>query len=109
MKKLIFASFALSSIALLSGCVADSNQYGTTYVETDPGYTGYTVGDGPYNISNGFSPAFWNPGYNNPLWYNRVYVGNVYHGGYYGRHSGYARGSYVRHGGFTGYGRGHRR
>lgn len=89
MKNSIIAITVLSSTVLLSGCVSNTPQYGTTYVETAPGYTGYTMGAGSYNISNGYGPEFWTPGNNNSLWYNRVYVGSPYRGAYYGGPRGY--------------------
>lgn len=74
MRTLIFAAMVFSSVTLLSSCTMNSTPYGTTYVEPQPGYTGYTVGDGSYNISNGYGPEFWTPGaggvtgYNNRAW-----------------------------------------
>jgi len=104
MNKSILVAVALSSTVLISGCATYSTDSGPTYVETEPGYTGYTVGDGPYNISNGYGPEFWTPGNNNSLWYNRVYSGHSYYGGYYGGHGGYygGHGGYVGQGGYAG-------
>ena len=99
MKNTIAAVIVLSSSVLLNACAVNSPGYGTTYVETDPGYTGYTVGDGAYNISNGYGPEFWNPGFNNNNYvgYSRAYIGHGgYYGGYYGGHGGY----YGGHGGY---------
>lgn len=93
MKNTTLVVLVLSSTALLSSCAVDSSTYGTTYVETDPVYTGYTIGDGSYNISNGYGPEFWNPGFAY-VGYNQAYIGHSsYYGGY---HGGYVRGGYGR-------------
>lgn len=102
MKKSIIAVFVLSSAALLSSCATNS---GATYVGSDPDYTGYTLGLGSYNISNGYGPEFWNPanpGFNNYNYnyvsYNRAPVGRYYNR-YYG-HGGRYYGGRVGRGGF---------
>ena len=107
-KQTIIGALVLSSAGLLSSCAVDSAANGANYVEYEP-TTGYTVGEGPYNISNGYSPEYWNPGYTGYVGYNTGYIGNAYyygghrgyyggHTGYYGGHGGYARGGYA-HGG----------
>lgn len=84
MKTLLFSVIVLSSSALLSSCTVDSASDGTTYVEAQPGYTGYTLGVGSYNISNGYGPEFWDPGYDSFVGYNRAYYGPTYFGNYRG-------------------------
>ncbi len=89
MKKLIFAMMVLLSTAFLGSCAMNSTPYGTTYIEGRPGFTGYTVGEGSYNISNGYGPEFWNPGYGGVGGYNqRAWVTHGYYGGYRGTHVG---------------------
>ncbi len=82
MKKLIFAAMVLSSTALISSCAMNSSPYGTTDFEVPSGFTGYTVGEGSYNISNGYGPEFWTPGYGGSAGFNqRAWVSNMAMGG----------------------------
>lgn len=90
MNKLTLAVLVLSSTTLLSGCVSDSANDEVSYDAYEPGYTGYTVGYGPYGIYNGYGPSFWTPGYYNNTGYNRREAGAAYYGGYRGGFAGYA-------------------
>ncbi len=64
MNKSIVAVCVLSFA--VSGCVVGGGANDeVSYDAYEPGYTGYTVGAGPYSIPNGYGPAFWNPGYYN--------------------------------------------
>lgn len=88
MKNSMLAVLVLSSTALLSGCAGHPANNEVSYNPYKPGYTGYTVGYGPYGIPNGYSPYYWNPGfYNNTDYstgYNRGYGREIYYGTYRG-------------------------
>lgn len=77
MKHSMMVILVLSSMALLSGCVGDPANDEVSYDAYEPGYTGYTVGYGPYGIPNGYSPYYWNPGY-----YNNTGFSSGYNRGY---------------------------
>lgn len=87
MNKSMIAVLVLSSAVVLSGCVGGPANDDVSYDSYEPGYTGYTVGYGPYGISNGYGPAFWGPGFYNYTSYNNGYnrsYGGANYGGYHG-------------------------
>lgn len=94
MKQTILMAVVLSSAAVLSGCAVDSAGYNGSDDQYSAGYTGYTVSNQDYGISNGYGPAFWSPRYYYYTGYNHGYGGRAYygHGRSYG--GGYARGGH---------------
>ncbi len=85
MKHTILVALVFSSAAFLGGCAADSAGYDPDN-EYSPGYTGYTVMDEDYGISNGYGPSFWSPRY-------KYYTG---HTQLPGSHGAYGDGGFYR-------------
>ena len=93
MKNPMGVVFVFASAAFLGGCVVDSAGSNANEDAYGPGYTGYTVMDEDYGISNGYGPAFWSPRY------------HYYTGGYtqeYGGRGFYGHGAYYGHGRYAG-------
>ena len=99
MKNLMRVVLVVSSAAFLGGCAVDSAGPNASDDGYGPGYTGYTVMDQDYGISNGYGPAFWSPRYKYYTGSTQAYGGRGFygHGAYHG-HGRYATGYSGVHG-----------
>lgn len=86
MKKQVLVALLFTSAACLGGCAVDSARSNASGDEYSPGYTGYTVMDEDYGISNGYGPAFWSPRYKYYTGYTQLP----------GSHGAYGDGGYYR-------------